>query len=78
MKITRRTLAATATALFVLPGAALAQPRLSAGHKALVDKAVAYLEGLTQAKGRFVQPVAYNTPFDEEVRQLRALVRGGG
>lgn len=33
---------------------------------------------LMDARGRFVQPVAYNTPLDEEVRQLRALVRGGG
>ena len=46
-----------------LGGGALAQPAakaapapvLNAADKALVDKAVAYLQGLTSAKGRFVQ-----------------------
>lgn len=52
MTITRRTLAA---ALLALPGTALAQPRLSAQDQALVDRAVAYLEGLAQAKARFTQ-----------------------
>lgn len=37
-----------------LAGAASAAP-LSADDKALVDKAVAYLQGLNSAKGRFVQ-----------------------
>lgn len=37
-----------------LAGAALAAP-LSAEDKALVDRAVAYLQGLNSAKGRFVQ-----------------------
>jgi outer membrane lipoprotein-sorting protein len=38
-----------------LAGPALAQERLSAEDQALVQRAVAYLEGLTEAKGRFVQ-----------------------
>lgn len=37
-----------------LAGAAFAAP-LSAADKALVDKATTYLEGLTSAKGRFIQ-----------------------
>lgn len=52
--ITRRLVTAAAFLLAASP--ALAQPRtLSAGDKALVDQAVGYLQGLTQAKGRFVQ-----------------------
>lgn len=31
---------------------------------------------LMDARGRFVRPVAYETPLDEVVRQLRALVQG--
>ncbi|RYF95366.1 MAG: outer membrane lipoprotein carrier protein LolA [Caulobacteraceae bacterium] len=37
-----------------LAGAAFAAP-LSAADKALVDKATAYLQGLTSARGRFIQ-----------------------
>lgn len=54
MTITRRSLAlAMAAAPFA--GPALAQPALPAADKALVDRAVAYLEGLTEAKARFAQ-----------------------
>lgn len=53
----------TAAGLALASGAALAQPApkappapvLNAADKALVDKAVAYLQGLNSAKGRFVQ-----------------------
>jgi outer membrane lipoprotein-sorting protein len=52
--ISRRALA---LGLAALPVAAHAQraPALSAADQALVNKAVAYLQGLTEAKGRFVQ-----------------------
>lgn len=52
--LTRRALA---LGLAALPVPALAQraPALSAADKALVDKAVAYLQSLGEAKGRFVQ-----------------------
>jgi outer membrane lipoprotein-sorting protein len=50
------TLAATALALGPLAArAASPAPALSADDQALVAKAVAYLEGLTEAQGRFVQ-----------------------
>lgn len=53
MSLTRRSLA---LALVVAPlaGPALAQD-LSSDDRALVDKAVAYLEGLTEAKAQFAQ-----------------------
>jgi outer membrane lipoprotein-sorting protein len=54
MSLTRRSLA-LALAAAPLAGHALAQGRLSAADQALVDRAVAYLEGLTEAKGRFSQ-----------------------
>lgn len=54
MTITRRSLAlALAAAPFAAP--VLAQPSLPAADKALVDRAIAYLEGLTEAKARFAQ-----------------------
>jgi len=54
MTLTRRSLTfALATAPFAAP--ALAQTQLAPADRALVDRAVAYLEGLTEAKGRFVQ-----------------------
>jgi len=54
MTLNRRTLAlALAAAPFA--GPALAQSALPAADKALVDRAAAYLEGLTEAKARFVQ-----------------------
>jgi len=63
MTLTRRGLAASLAALpFV--SAALAQaaaPALSAEDQALVDKAVAYLQGLSEAKGRFTQTDARGT-----------------
>lgn len=54
MTLTRRTLA-LALAAAPMAGPALAQSALPAADKALVDRAVAYLEGLTEARARFVQ-----------------------
>lgn len=57
--MTRLTRRALALGLAALPLPALAQRApagsLSSADKALVDRAAAYLEGLTEAKGRFVQ-----------------------
>jgi outer membrane lipoprotein-sorting protein len=54
MTLSRRSLTlALAAVPFASP--AFAQAALSAADRALVDRAVAYLEGLTEAKGRFVQ-----------------------
>lgn len=53
MTLTRRTLALSLAAA-PLAGPAFAQS-LSAADQALVNRAVAYLEGLDEAKGRFVQ-----------------------
>ena len=57
--MTRLTRRALALGLAALPLPALAQRApaapLSAADKALLDRAAAYLEGLTEAKGRFVQ-----------------------
>lgn len=50
----RRTLSLALVAA-ALAGPALAQAGLSPADQALVSRAVAYLEGLTEAKGRFVQ-----------------------
>jgi outer membrane lipoprotein-sorting protein len=63
MTLTRRRMALTfgaatlATRAFAQASRppALSAPTLSADDKALVDKAVAYLQGLTEAKGRFTQ-----------------------
>jgi outer membrane lipoprotein-sorting protein len=52
--LTRRTLALALASASLAP-AALAQTALSAEDQALVDKATAYLQGLDEAKGRFVQ-----------------------
>jgi outer membrane lipoprotein-sorting protein len=54
MTLTRRSVS---LALMALPaaGAAGAQTRLSAADQALVDRATAYLQSLTEARGRFVQ-----------------------
>jgi len=55
MSLTRRSLT-MALATLPLPAAALAQGApLSAADKALVDRATAYLQGLSEAKARFVQ-----------------------
>jgi len=53
----RRRLLLTAAAACALPALAHAAnaPALSADDQVLVDKAVAYLQGLTEAKGRFTQ-----------------------
>lgn len=54
----RRQLIAMTAAVVLLPGVALAAapvPALSAEDQVLVDKAVAYLQGLGEAKGRFTQ-----------------------
>jgi len=51
----RLLLTAAALALPALAHAADAPGALSAEDQALVDKAVAYLQGLTEAKGRFTQ-----------------------
>lgn len=54
MTLTRRNLTlALAAAPFATP--ALAQARLAPADQALVDRAIAYLEGLPEARGRFVQ-----------------------
>jgi outer membrane lipoprotein-sorting protein len=57
MTVTRRTLALAAVAAPF--GAGLARPAAAAGlsgaDQALVDRAVAYLEGLSEAKAKFVQ-----------------------
>ncbi|MEW5686761.1 MAG: outer-membrane lipoprotein carrier protein LolA [Pseudomonadota bacterium] len=54
MTFTRRSLTlALAAAPFATP--ALAQAKLPPADQALVDRAVAYLEGLSEARGRFVQ-----------------------
>ena len=57
--MTRLTRRALALGLAALPLPALAQRApiapLSAADRALVDRAAAYLQGLTEAKGRFVQ-----------------------
>ena len=58
MTTRRRLIALTTAALAALsPLAAIAQPApaLSTDDKAMVDKAVAYLQGLGEAKGRFTQ-----------------------
>ena len=61
MTTTRRdlclALAALPFAASTFAGSAWGQaaPALSADDKALVDKAVAYLQGLSEAKGRFTQ-----------------------
>jgi len=60
----RRRLLLVACAALALPSAALAQPSpapLSASDQALVDKAVAYLQNLSEAKGRFTQTDARGT-----------------
>jgi outer membrane lipoprotein-sorting protein len=68
---TRRRLLTLAAATAVLgPLAARAAPpapALSADDQALVDKAVAYLEGLTEAQGRFVQSDGRGAPTQGEL-----------
>ncbi|MBX3482929.1 outer-membrane lipoprotein carrier protein LolA [Phenylobacterium sp.] len=54
MTFTRRSLA-LALAATSFAGGATAQTALSAADQALVDRAIAYLEGLNEARGRFIQ-----------------------
>ncbi|HEY3947922.1 outer membrane lipoprotein carrier protein LolA [Phenylobacterium sp.] len=62
---------ALATTAALLPAAAFAAPAptpaLSAEDRALVDKAVAYLQGLGEAKGRFVQTDGRGPPTSGEL-----------
>jgi outer membrane lipoprotein-sorting protein len=58
MTLNRRTFALTSLAAALAGPALAARPTiapLSEADKALVDQAAAYLQGLTEAKGRFVQ-----------------------
>lgn len=68
---TRRHLMALAAAAAALPplGALAAgpAPALSTEDQALVDKAVAYLQGLTEARGRFVQSDGRGLPIGGEL-----------
>ncbi|MBS0360326.1 MAG: outer-membrane lipoprotein carrier protein LolA [Proteobacteria bacterium] len=70
---TRRRLLALAATAALLPAAASATappapaPALSADDQALVDKAVAYLQGLAEAKGRFVQTDGRGPPTTGEL-----------
>lgn len=68
---TRRRLLALGAGAALLPVAALAAaapaPALSAEDQALVDKAVAYLQGLNEAKGRFVQTDGRGPPTTGEL-----------
>ena len=54
MTLTRRMLALTLAAA-ALAGPALAQAPLNPADQALVDKAAGYLQGLSEARGHFVQ-----------------------
>jgi outer membrane lipoprotein-sorting protein len=54
MSLTRRSLA-LAFAAAPLAAPAFAQTAISPADQALVDRAIAYLEGLSEAKGRFIQ-----------------------
>lgn len=70
MPTRRRLLALTATvAAALVPLSALAAPAsgLSAEDQALVDKAVAYLQGLGEARGRFVQSDGRGAPTQGEL-----------
>ncbi|HEY8573607.1 LolA family protein [Phenylobacterium sp.] len=55
MSLTRRSLSIALAASAFAPSALAQNAALSADDKALVDRAVAYLQGMTEAKGRFVQ-----------------------
>jgi outer membrane lipoprotein-sorting protein len=69
---TRRSLLALAAAAAALSplsalAAAPAPAALSADDQALVDRAVAYLQGLTEARGRFVQSDGRGAPIGGEL-----------
>ena len=55
MPVTRRTLTLALAASALAPAALAAAAPLSPADKALVDRAVAYLQGLDEAKARFTQ-----------------------
>ena len=62
----RREFLAAALLAAAVPAAALAGP-LSADDRALVERAAAYLDGMTQAKGRFVQTDARGQASEGEL-----------
>lgn len=66
MNLTRRSLS-LALASSVLAGPALAQAALSPADRALVDRAAAYLQGLAEARARFVQTDARGRSIGGEV-----------
>jgi outer membrane lipoprotein-sorting protein len=55
MSLNRRTLALALGAAATAPGAFAQAPSLSSDDKALLDRATAYLQGLVEARARFVQ-----------------------
>jgi outer membrane lipoprotein-sorting protein len=70
MMIRRRLLALAAASAVLVPLGALAAPpapALAAEDQALVDKAVAYLQGLGEARGRFVQSDGRAAPTGGEL-----------
>jgi outer membrane lipoprotein-sorting protein len=71
MTTRRRLLALSAAAALLTPPGALAAaapaPALSADDQALVDKAVAYLQGLGEARGRFTQSDGRGAPTTGEL-----------
>jgi outer membrane lipoprotein-sorting protein len=68
---TRRRLLALSAAAVLAPldawSAAAPTPALSADDQALVDKAVAYLQGLSEARGRFTQSDGRGAPTQGEL-----------
>ncbi len=71
MPMRRREFLAAALLAAASPAAALAAPQSSAGlsiaDRALVERAAAYLDGLTQAQGRFVQTDARGQTSEGEL-----------
>ena len=83
MTTRRRLLALAAAVAAMTPLIALAAPpapALSADDQALVDKAVAYLQGLNEARGRFTQSDGRGAPTQGELFLTRPGkgVRGQG
>jgi outer membrane lipoprotein-sorting protein len=71
MTTRRRLLALAAAAATIPPLSAFAAgapaPTISADDQALVDKAVAYLQGLNEARGRFIQTDGRGAPTQGEL-----------
>lgn len=67
MPTRRRLLVLSAVALSPLSALAAPPAALSAEDQALVDKAVAYLQGLTEAHGRFIQSDGRGGPTGGEL-----------